>query len=284
MDLRAVAGSTGKGGTTDSIVQGTDVEAFLAAGSPAPASVPAPAPAAAAAAPAAGATELPVTGMRATIARRLVEAKSTVPEYYLSVDVDMGAVAELRSTLNAALAPSGSKLSVNDFVIKASALACKAVPECNSSWAGDVIRQYNTVDVSVAVATEGGLITPIVTSADTKGLKAISDDVKRLAAKAREGKLQPSEFQGGTFSVSNLGMGGVRSFVAVINPPQSCILAVGETRPVVVPCGDSEAGYRTAQQVTVTLTCDHRTVDGAVGARWLQAFKGYLETPATMLL
>jgi len=281
VDLGAVAASTGKGASTDSIVQGSDVEAWLAAGAPVPASAPAAA-AAAPVAPVAPSTGVPVTGMRATIARRLVEAKSTVPEYYLSVDVQMDAINELRSTLNAALAASGSKLSVNDFIIKASALACQQVPECNSQWAGDVIRQFSSVDVSVAVATEGGLITPIVASADTKGLKAISDDVKRLAAKAREGKLQPHEYQGGTFSVSNLGMGGVRSFVAVINPPQSCILAVGETRPCVVPC--SEQGHRTVSQVTVTLTCDHRTVDGAVGARWLQVFKGYLEAPHTMLL
>jgi len=280
VDLQAVAASTGKGASTDSIVQGSDVEAWLAAGAPVPASAPA---AAAPVAPSAPSTGVPVSGMRATIARRLVEAKSTVPEYYLSVDVQMDAISELRSTLNAALAASGSKLSVNDFIIKASALACQQVPECNSQWAGDVIRQFSSVDVSVAVATEGGLITPIVASADTKGLKAISDDVKRLAAKARDGKLQPHEYQGGTFSVSNLGMGGVRSFVAVINPPQSCILAVGETRPVVVPC-DSEQGHRTVSQVTVTLTCDHRTVDGAVGARWLQVFKGYLEAPHTMLL
>ncbi|KAF2354850.1 Dihydrolipoyllysine-residue acetyltransferase component of pyruvate dehydrogenase complex [Trinorchestia longiramus] len=276
VDLATIAAASGKGGSPDSVIQATDVEQFAGA-----------APAAAAVAfgtPGAAYTDIPVTNMRAVIAKRLVQSKQTVPHYYLSVDIAMDEVAKLRKELNSIVASEGGKLSFNDFIIKASALSCLKVPEANSSWMDTVIRMYNSVDVSVAVSTERGLITPIVFSADTKGLLTISEDVKRLAAKARDGKLQPQEFQGGTFSVSNLGMTGIKSFSAVINPPQSCILAVGSTTPTLVPCDQSESGYRTAQIMTVTLSCDHRTVDGAVGAQWLQAFKGYLEKPATMIL
>lgn len=279
MDLATIAAASGKGGTVDNVIQASDVEQFAGA-----APVAAAAPVAVAAAGPGGFTDLPVSNMRGVIAKRLLQSKQTVPHYYLSVDIEMDAVAALRQEFNSMLQTDGVKLSFNDFIIKASALACKKVPEANSSWMDTVIRQYNNVDVSVAVSTDKGLITPIVFSADTKGLVSISSDVKRLAAKARDGKLQPQEFQGGTFSVSNLGMGGVKSFSAVINPPQSCILAVGATTRTIVPCSTSEAGYRTAQVMTVTLSCDHRTVDGAVGAQWLQAFKGYLQNPATMIL
>jgi len=159
------------------------------------------------------------------------------------------------------------------------------VPECNSSWQNTFVRQFSTCDVSVAVATENGLITPIVFSAEKKGLTSINTEVASLAAKAREGKLQPHEFQGGSFTVSNLGMFGVKNFSAIINPPQACILAVGGAEHRLLPArSDSDAKWRSAHVMSVTLSCDHRVVDGAVGAQWLQHFKKYLEKPATMLL
>ncbi|XP_020845427.1 dihydrolipoyllysine-residue acetyltransferase component of pyruvate dehydrogenase complex, mitochondrial isoform X2 [Phascolarctos cinereus] len=176
-----------------------------------------------------------------------------------------------------------SKISVNDFIIKASALACLKVPEANSSWMDTVIRQNHVVDVSVAVSTPSGLITPIVFNAHIKGLESIANDVVSLAAKAREGKLQPHEFQGGTFTISNLGMFGIKNFSAIINPPQACILAVGASENRLVPA-DNEKGFDVASMMSVTLSCDHRVVDGAVGAQWLAEFKKYLEKPITMLL
>uniref|UniRef100_UPI003AABD07B dihydrolipoyllysine-residue acetyltransferase component of pyruvate dehydrogenase complex, mitochondrial isoform X10 n=1 Tax=Centroberyx gerrardi TaxID=166262 RepID=UPI003AABD07B len=175
------------------------------------------------------------------------------------------------------------KLSVNDFIIKASALACLKVPEANSSWMDTVIRQNHVVDVSVAVSTASGLITPIVFNAHTKGLAAICSDVSALAAKARDGKLQPHEFQGGTFTISNLGMFGVKNFSAIINPPQACILAVGGSEKRLLPA-DNEKGFDVASVMSVTLSCDHRVVDGAVGAQWLAEFRKFLEKPVTMLL
>lgn len=174
------------------------------------------------------------------------------------------------------------KLSVNDFIIKAVALACMQVPEANSSWQETFIRQYSNVDVSVAVSTDNGLITPIVFSAEQKGVKEISQDVKALAVKARDGKLQPQEFQGGTITISNLGMFGIKNFAAVINPPQACILAVGSTERRPIPRDDGS--YRVANVMSVTLSCDHRVVDGAVGAQWLQVFKQIMERPFAMVL
>ncbi|XP_021782228.1 dihydrolipoyllysine-residue acetyltransferase component of pyruvate dehydrogenase complex, mitochondrial isoform X2 [Papio anubis] len=176
-----------------------------------------------------------------------------------------------------------SKISVNDFIIKASALACLKVPEANSSWMDTVIRQNHVVDVSVAVSTPAGLITPIVFNAHIKGLETIANDVVSLAAKAREGKLQPHEFQGGTFTISNLGMFGIKNFSAIINPPQACILAIGASEDKLVPA-DNEKGFDVASMMSVTLSCDHRVVDGAVGAQWLAEFRKYLEKPVTMLL
>uniref|UniRef100_A0A182S802 Dihydrolipoamide acetyltransferase component of pyruvate dehydrogenase complex n=1 Tax=Anopheles maculatus TaxID=74869 RepID=A0A182S802_9DIPT len=228
--------------------------------------------------------DIPVSNIRGVIAKRLLESKTTIPHYYLTVDVNMDQVTKLRARFNKQLEKDGVKLSVNDFIIKAAAMACKKVPEANSAWMNTVIRQFDAVDVSVAVSTDRGLITPIVFSADRKGLADISKDVKNLAAKAREGKLQPQEFQGGTFSVSNLGMFGVTHFCAIINPPQSCILAVGGTQKRLVADKDSEAGFKESDYVAVTLSCDHRTVDGAVGARWLQYFRQFLEDPNSMLL
>ncbi|TWB44340.1 pyruvate dehydrogenase complex dihydrolipoamide acetyltransferase [Nitrospirillum pindoramense] len=221
---------------------------------------------------------LPNSGMRKTIAKRLTEAWQTIPHFGLSVDCEIDALLALRAQLNE---KSGEKVSVNDFVVKAVAVALRKVPEANVSWHEDGILQYEGVDVSVAVATDGGLITPIVKNADQKGLATISAEVKSLAAKAKEGKLKPEEFQGGTFSVSNLGMFGIKSFTSIINPPQSCILSVGagEKRPVVK--GDALA---VATVMSLTLTVDHRSVDGAVGARYLQVLKKLIEDPITLML
>ena len=228
-------------------------------------------------------SDIELSNMRKVIAARLLESKLSIPHYYLTIDVTMDETLKLRKSLNE-LANGEYKLSVNDFVVKAAALAMKKVPEVNSSWMGDFIRRYHNVDVSVAVSTDKGLITPIVTSADTKGLKAISLNIQELAEKARIGRLQPHEFQGGTFTISNLGMYGVKHFAAVINPPQSCILAVGGNEKRLVADEDSARGYNIANMMTVTLSCDHRVVDGVVGAQWLVAFKSLIEKPSTMLL
>jgi len=227
-------------------------------------------------------TDLELTNMRKTIAKRLTESKQNIPHYYLSVDVVMDEVLALRQQLNAD-SNGKFKLSVNDFIIKASALSLLNVPECNSQWMENFIRQFNNVDISVAVSTEGGLITPIVFDADKKGLLTINQDVKRLADKARNKTIQPQEFMGGTFSISNLGMYGITNFSAVINPPQSCILAVGGTSERLIP-DSSEKGYKNGKVMNVTLSCDHRVVDGAVGAQWLKSFRSYLEKPINMLL
>jgi pyruvate dehydrogenase E2 component (dihydrolipoamide acetyltransferase) len=242
-----------------------------------------------ASAPAGDYVDLPHSNMRKVIAQRLMQSKQTVPHYYLTVEVGMDRLLQLRSELNTKAPEGSAKVSVNDFVVKASALACRAIPQVNSSWTDTAIRTYNYVDVSVAVATPSGLITPIVKDADLKGLGAIARDVKRLAEKAKANTLQPAEFIGGTFTISNLGMMGVKSFTAIINPPQACILAVGSTEQRVVPnpkFKGEEGGekYSTASVMSVTLSCDHRVVDGAVGAQWLKAFKGYLEDPITMML
>ena len=224
--------------------------------------------------------EIPLTNIRKVIARRLTEAKSTIPHFYLEVDCEIDALLDLRETLNAQ-SDGQYKLSVNDFVIKAAALALRQVPEANTAWTDDAILQFHNVDVSVAVATDGGLITPIVRQADRTGLSSISAEVKALAARAREGLLQPAEYQGGSFTISNLGMFGVRAFSAIINPPQSCILAVGaaERRPVVR--GDACVP---ATVMSCTLSVDHRAVDGAVGARYLAAFKALIEQPLRLML
>ncbi|XP_012218118.1 dihydrolipoyllysine-residue acetyltransferase component of pyruvate dehydrogenase complex, mitochondrial isoform X2 [Linepithema humile] len=230
-----------------------------------------------------GGIDIPVSNIRAVIAKRLLESKQTIPHYYLSVDIKMDAALAMREQFNKLLEKDKIKLSVNDIIIKGMAMACKKVPEGNSAWLGNVIRQYNNVDVSVAVSTDSGLITPILFGADTKGIVQISKDVKALAAKAREGKLQPHEFQGGTITLSNLGMFGIKNFSAIINPPQSIILAVGTTEARLVPA-KNDKGFTTAQYMSVTASCDHRTVDGAIGAQWLAAFKDLMENPTTMLL
>ncbi|KOC66086.1 Dihydrolipoyllysine-residue acetyltransferase component of pyruvate dehydrogenase complex, mitochondrial [Habropoda laboriosa] len=240
-------------------------------------------PAMAAVAGAPGGIDVPVSNIRAVIAKRLLESKRSIPHYYLSIDVKMDAALEMRERFNKMLEKEKVKLSVNDIIIKGMAMACKKVPEGNSAWMGEVIRQYNNVDVSVAVSTESGLITPIVFGADGKGIVQISKDVKELATKAREGKLQPQEFQGGTITLSNLGMFGIKNFSAIINPPQSIILAVGTTEARLIPA-KNEKGFITSQFMSVTASCDHRTVDGAVGAQWLAAFKSFMENPTNMLL
>jgi len=219
------------------------------------------------------------SGMRKVIAKRLTEAKQTVPHFYLTIDVALDPLLRIRAELNAK--SDAYKLSVNDFVVRAVALALRKVPAANAAWTDDDILLYEPVDISVAVATPNGLITPIVRNADAKGLAFISAEMKALAAKARDGKLKPEEFQGGTFTISNLGMFGIREFAAIINPPQGCILAVGagEQRPVV-----RDGALAVATMMSCTLSVDHRVVDGAVGAEFLAAFKKLVEDPLTMLL
>nr|XP_031362689.1 dihydrolipoyllysine-residue acetyltransferase component of pyruvate dehydrogenase complex, mitochondrial [Lonchura striata domestica] len=270
-----------KGTGPDGRITKKDVESFVPSKA-APAAAPEAIPAAVGAAPEGTFTDIPISNIRRVIAQRLMQSKQTIPHYYLSIDVNMGKVLVLRKELNQEVSEN-IKLSVNDFIIKASALACLKVPEANSSWMDTVIRQNHVVDVSVAVSTPAGLITPIVFNAHIKGLAAISKDVASLAAKAREGKLQPHEFQGGTFTISNLGMYGIKNFSAIINPPQACILAVGSSKEILVPA-DNEKGFDVASMMSVTLSCDHRVVDGAVGAQWLAEFKKFLEKPVTMLL
>ncbi|XP_071372091.1 dihydrolipoyllysine-residue acetyltransferase component of pyruvate dehydrogenase complex, mitochondrial isoform X4 [Centroberyx affinis] len=271
IDLAQVSGSGPDGRVTRK-----DIESFVPPkAAPVTAAPAAPTPAAPTAAPTGTFTDIPISNIRKVIAQRLMQSKQTIPHYYLSVDVNMDQVLELRKELNAVKAQN-IKLSVNDFIIKASALACLKVPEANSSWMDTVIRH-------VAVSTANGLITPIVFNAHTKGLAAISSDVSALAAKARDGKLQPHEFQGGTFTISNLGMFGIKNFSAIINPPQACILAVGGSEKRLLPA-DNEKGFDVASVMSVTLSCDHRVVDGAVGAQWLAEFRKFLEKPVTMLL
>ncbi|KAJ3195945.1 hypothetical protein HK101_010538 [Irineochytrium annulatum] len=231
-------------------------------------------------------TDLPVSGVRKVIASRLTESKQSIPHYYLTVELEADEVIKLRETLNAK-ANGAFKLSLNDFVIKASALALRDVPAVNSAWQGSFIREYKTSDIAVAVATENGLITPIVPRAEAKGLSVISTTVRDLALKARDNKLQPHEYQGGSFTISNLGMYGVKSFTAIINPPHAAILAVGGVESKAVVESDAATGaevVKAKKVMHVTLSCDHRVVDGAVGARWLQKFRGYMESPLSMLL
>jgi pyruvate dehydrogenase E2 component (dihydrolipoamide acetyltransferase) len=293
VDLAALRGS-GPGGR---IVK-SDIEAALSGGAPSRAKAPeAPRPPAAPAAPGIPAPALgkdqvaalagnapyellPLSNMRRVIARRLTEAKQQVPHFYLTVDCTIDRLLEMRADLNRR-GGDAFKLSVNDFVIKASALALRKVPAANASWSEDGILKWQAIDVAVAVAIDDGLITPIVKGADRKGLAQISTEMKDLAARAKSGKLKLTEFQGGTFSISNLGMFGVKQFEAVINPPHGCILAVGagEQRPIVK---DGSLGIATV--MSCTLSVDHRVVDGATGAQFLAAFKELIEDPLAMLL
>lgn len=272
IDLALVTG-TGPGGR---IVR-RDLEAFEAQ---APASAPA---AASAAAPAPGAESgagevVQLTGMRKAIARRLTESKSTVPHFYLTAHCRVDELLALRKQINEA-APR--KVSVNDFVVKAAAQALIDVPEANAVWGGDHIRRFDTADIAVAVSTDGGLLTPVVRGIESLSLSALSETIAEMARRAREGRLKQHELEGGSFSISNLGMYGVDEFSAILNPPQSGILAVGAAaqQPVVI---DGELGVGTV--MTVTLSADHRVVDGALGAQWLQAFKTRIEHPLTILI
>ncbi|MEM9859970.1 MAG: pyruvate dehydrogenase complex dihydrolipoamide acetyltransferase [Myxococcota bacterium] len=261
IDLRTVSGSGPRGRVIKRDLEGVQVAPARSAGArPGPRVVKA-------------------SPTRKTIARRLTESKQTVPHFYLTIDVNAAPLVEARRMMNSTL--DGDKVSFNDLVIKASALALRAVPAANASWMGDAIHFHQVVDISVAVAIDEGLLTPVVRDADLKGVLAISHEVRDLAARARNKKLRPEEMQNGTFSISNLGMFGVQEFAAVINPPEGALLAVGALRDdVVVVDGQLTAGKR----MKVTLSCDHRVVDGAVGAQWLQALQKYLEAPASMLL
>jgi len=266
LDLATLAGS----GPNGRIVR-RDVEAARAA----LAAVPAGAAQSGSAAPY---EDIAHSAMRRTIAQRLTEAKQTVPHFYLTIDCELDALLELRSKLNDAM-PSG-KLSVNDFIIKAVAHAMGQVPAVNASWTEAAIRRYRAVDIAVAVATSGGLITPILRNVAAKSLALVSGEVKALAERGKAGKLLPQEYQGGSFTISNLGMYGIREFGAIINPPQACILAVGaaEQRPVV-----KDGSVVVATMMSCTLSADHRVVDGAVGAEFLAAFKAAIQNPFALL-
>lgn len=227
-------------------------------------------------------TEIPNNNIKKITAKRLLESKTTVPHFYLTIDCQIDELLKVRETLNRAAGKDAAyKLSVNDFVVKACAMALKAYPAANVSWSEAAVLQFKHADISVAVATPNGLMTPIVKQAEGKGLAAISGEIKDLAKRARDGKLKPEEFQGGTFTVSNLGMFGITNFQAIINPPQSCILAVGagQQRPYV-----DNGQVKIGNFMSCTLSTDHRTVDGAVGAEFLQYVKRFIENPATMLL
>ncbi len=245
----------------------------------------APAPAARPGLPiAAPHTLLPNSSMRKVIARRLSEAKQSIPHFYVSIDIELDALMQLRGELNAKSPKEGAgtfRLSVNDLLIKAAAITLRRVPRVNASWTDDAIVQSEDVDISVAVSIPDGLITPILRRADQKGLAAISNEMKGLIERARAGKLKPDEFQGGGFSISNMGMYGVSEFAAIINPPQAAILAVAaaQQRPVV-----KNGALAIATMMTCTLSVDHRVVDGALGAEWLAAFKAVVEEPLSLML
>lgn len=223
-------------------------------------------------------TEIPHSGMRKTIARRLTESKSTVPHFYLRADCHMDKLIALRHEINAT---ASRKISINDFIVKAVAAALREMPDMNVSWTETALRKYEQVDISVAVSTDTGLITPVIRAAETKSLTTISENVAELASRARSNQLQPNEYQGGSFTISNLGMFGVQDFAAIINPPQAAILAVGTTtkRPVVM-----NDELTVASMMTVTLSVDHRAVDGALAAQWLSVFQRYIENPLSVLI
>jgi pyruvate dehydrogenase E2 component (dihydrolipoamide acetyltransferase) len=285
VDLSRITGS----GPQGRVIK-VDVEGALARGGAptrAPAAAPGLAPVPAPAATVSGGNRyklVPHTTMRKVIARRLTESKQQVPHFYLTIDCEIDLLLKARADMNAKApekGPGAYKLSVNDFVIKAAAAALKRIPAANASWSDEGTLLYENVDISVAVAIPGGLITPIIRNADQKGLAQISAEMKDLATRAKENKLKPEEFQGGTFSISNLGMYGIKHFEAVINPPQGAILAVGagEQRAVV-----KNGQLAVATVMSCTISCDHRVVDGAVGAEYMQQLKAIIENPMMMLL
>jgi pyruvate dehydrogenase E2 component (dihydrolipoamide acetyltransferase) len=219
--------------------------------------------------------------MRKTVARRMSDSFRDVPHFPLTIDCELDALLAARTKINAGLEARGVKVSVNDMVMKACAVALKQVPEANASYSPEGIAMHHHADIAMAVAIPGGLITPIIRAAETKGLAQIATEAKDLAARAREKKLKPEEFQGGTFSVSNLGMFGIKTFASIINEPQGCIMSVGAGEKRAVVKGEQVV---VANVMSITLTCDHRVVDGAVGARFLQAFKGLIQDPITMIV
>lgn len=224
---------------------------------------------------------LPLDGMRRTVARRMTDSFRDVPHFPLTVDIEIDALLAARASINTLLEKDGGKVSVNDLVIKAAAAALMRVPQANASWSPEGIAMHHHADIAMAVAIDGGLITPIIRAAETKGVAAIAREAKDLAERARGRKLKPEEYLGGTFSVSNLGMFGIKSFASIINEPQGAILSVGAGEKRAVAHGDAVA---VATVMTVTLTCDHRVVDGAIGARWLAAFKAMIADPITMIV
>ncbi|WP_118135055.1 pyruvate dehydrogenase complex dihydrolipoamide acetyltransferase [Oceanicella sp. SM1341] len=289
LDLAAIKGSGPRGRIVRADVENAKPGAKPEAAAAAPVAAPAPSPAKAEPADASAVAkmyegrafeEVKLDGMRRTIAARLTEAKQTIPHFYLRREVKLDALLAFRAQLNKSLEGRGVKLSVNDFIIKASAIALQQVPDCNAVWAGDRVLKFQRSDVAVAVAIPGGLFTPVIKDADQKTLSAISAEMKDLATRAREKKLAPHEYQGGSFAVSNLGMMGIENFDAVINPPHGSILAVGAglRKPVVE--GDQIVP---ATVMSVTLSVDHRVIDGALGAEFLQAFVPLLEDPMAML-
>lgn len=229
-------------------------------------------------------TDIDVTKFKRVTAERLLESKQTIPHYYLTVECEVDKMLDMRASINGKAKDGEYKISVNDFVIKAAATALRKVPEVNAQWMGDKIRMFHSADISIAVQTDMGLITPIVKDADRKGLQEISHNVKELAGKAKENALAPEEFMGGTFTISNLGMFGVSNFSAIVNPPQAAILAVGTSEQRVVPDQETESGFGTKTVMNVTMSCDHRVVDGAVGAQWLSEFKACLEDPINIIM
>ncbi|KAL5171365.1 Dihydrolipoyllysine-residue acetyltransferase component 2 of pyruvate dehydrogenase complex, mitochondrial [Glycine soja] len=271
-----------KGTGPEGLIVKADIDDYLASGAK---EVSASSKAKVAADAALDYTDIPVSQIRKVTASRLLLSKQTIPHYYLTVDTCVDKLMSLRTQLNSLQeASGGSRISVNDLVIKAAALALRKVPQCNSSWANDYIRQYHNVNINVAVQTDNGLFVPVVRDADKKGLSKIGEEVKQLAKKAKENSLKPQEYEGGTFTVTNLGGPfGVKQFCAIINPPQAGILAVGSAERRVVP-GSGAEEFKFASFMSVTLSCDHRVIDGAIGAEWLKAFKGYIENPETMLL
>ena len=287
LDLAQITGSGPHGRIIKADVEGATATAPAAAPAPAAATPAAAAPAG----PSADAVakmyevrdyeEIKLDGMRKTIAARLSEAKQTIPHFYLRRDIKLDALLKFRSQLNKQLEGRGVKLSVNDFIIKAVANALQQVPACNAVWAGDRVLQLKPSDVAVAVAIEGGLFTPVLQDADTKSLSALSTEMKDLAGRARERKLAPHEYQGGTFAISNLGMFGIDNFDAIVNPPHAGILAVGSgvKKPVVGDDGE----LTVATVMSVTMSVDHRVIDGALGAELLQAIVDNLENPMVML-
>jgi len=293
LDLAQISGSGPHGRIVKADVEAaqpdvSEAPASAAASSEAPASMPAPALASGPSSSAVAAMyegreyeEITLTGMRKIIAARLTEAKQTVPHFYLRRDIKLDALLKFRSQLNKQLEPRGVKLSVNDFIIKACALALQAVPTANAVWAGDKVLQLKPSDVAVAVAIEGGLFTPVLKDAEMKSLTALSAEMKDLATRARDRKLAPHEYQGGSFAISNLGMFGIDNFDAVINPPHGAILAVGAGVKKPVVGADGELAVATV--MSVTLSVDHRVIDGALGADLLKHIVEGLENPMVML-